>query len=265
MAEINLPTEKRPAQITSPSRLVLFSRPKTGKTTVVAELPNNLILDFEKGSLAIAAMAIQIRKYSDVDGVCDAIHAAIKSSGKAPYQYITIDTASSLEEMCMTQAEVNYANSPEGEKWFLQNEDGSLHAKSGKARYGSLTNLPFGKGQKYVADAFEAVLKKLERCAPKLIILAHSVTNTVSKDGVDKTEIDLQLSKRTRFVTMFNADAAGYLYRKGKQNWINFNASEDTTAGGRFRDLEKEHILISEYNDKDELITHWDKIFPKTK
>jgi hypothetical protein len=260
MAEINLPLEPRPPQILAPNRLVLFSKPKVGKTTLVSTLPKNLILDFEKGTLAVAAMAVQVKSYQDIDAIC----AAIQKAGY-PYQYITIDTASSLEEMCMLQAEINYANSPEGEKWFLQNPDGTLHERSGKLQYANILNLPYGKGYQYLAEAYEAAIKKLERCAPRLIILAHSTTTTVTKDGVESVSLDLQLNKKPKFYTLYKADAVGYIYRKGTQNFINFTATEDVGAGGRFRNLEKEHILISEYDEQDNLVTYWESIFPTKK
>ena len=74
------------------------------------------------------------------------------------------------------------------------------------------------------------------------------------------------MSKKCKFAATFKADAIGYMYREGKQNFINFTASEDVGAGGRHRYLEKEHILISEYiegedGEDEKFVTYWDKIF----
>ena len=263
MAVINLPTAPRPAVIATPKRALIFSKPKVGKTLILSKLPNCLILDFEEGTLAIEAMAYPIKKVSDIVGVCKAIKDA-----DYPYEYIAIDTASALEEMCIPVAEQQWAKSPDGKEWFLADskDPTKLHAESGKAKYGSVMNLPYGKGYSLVADVFNDVINRLQKCAPKLIILAHSTYAVINKkDGSEFSSLDIQMSKKCKFAAIFKADAIGYMYRDGKQNFINFTASEDVGAGGRHRYLEKEHILISEYIEeegKDEkFVTYWDKIF----
>jgi len=260
MPEINLPTKPVPAVQATPRRTILFSKPKTGKTVTVSKLADCLILDFEKGTLAIEAMAYQIKSVSDVKDVCDAIKKA-----EYPYKYIAIDTASALEEMCLPEAERRWMSSKDGEKWILLDDKGNLHPQSGKAKHGNIMNLPFGKGYALVAEIFTEVLTMIERCAPKTIILAHSTYATVNKEGSEFTSLDIMLGKKSKFAATFRADAIGYIYRKGTQNFVNFTASEDVGAGGRHRYLEKEHILLSEWivDDKgnEELITYWDSIY----
>lgn len=264
MPEINLPMKPRKAIQATPRRTILFSKPKTGKTVTVSKLPKCLILDFEKGTLAIDAMAMQVKSISDIPKICKAIKDA-----DYPYDYIAIDTASALEEMCMPEAEKRWSTSKDGEKWFLQDEHGNLHPQSGKAKFGNVMNLPFGKGYALVAEIFTEVLTAIERCAPKVIILAHSTYATITKEGSEFSSLDIMLGKKSKFSATFRADAIGYIYRKGSQNFVNFTASEDVGAGGRHRYLEKEHILLSEWGeDKDgneELITYWDKIYAPKK
>ena len=260
MLKINLPTKPRPAVQSTPRRTILFSKPKTGKTVTVSKLPKCLILDFEKGTLAIDAMAYQIKSISDVTELC----AAIKEADY-PYDYLAIDTASALEDMCFPEAELRWAKSKDGAKWFLTDENGNLHPQSGKATHGNILNLPFGKGYALVAEIFSEVLTLVEKHAPKLILLAHSTYATVNKEGSEFTSLDIMLGKKSKFAATFRADAIGYIYRKGKQNYVNFTASEDVGAGGRHRYLEKEHILLSEWKDdkdgNEELVTYWDSIY----
>jgi len=45
-----LPTKKVKAEIKSPKNMVIFSKPKVGKTTLLAQLDNCLIIDLEEGS-----------------------------------------------------------------------------------------------------------------------------------------------------------------------------------------------------------------------
>ncbi len=266
MAKINLPTKPRPAVIKTPKRMILFSKPKVGKTLITSKLPKCLILDFEDGTLAIDAMSIQIKKYSDIDDVCHAIKEA-----DYPYQFIAVDTASALEELCILEAENRWANTIEGANWFKRDADDptKYHPKSGKMQMGNILNLPWGKGYQLVADIFNEIILKLEKHAPKLLLLAHSTYATLNKDGVEFTSLDIQMSKKCKFNATFKADAIGYMYREGKQNKINFSATDDVGAGGRHRYLEKDHILISEYvedeNGDEKLITYWEKIFAPNK
>ena len=44
---MNLPTTKSPPERKSPRLLVIFSKPKIGKTTAFAELEDTLIIDLE--------------------------------------------------------------------------------------------------------------------------------------------------------------------------------------------------------------------------
>lgn len=262
MAKINLPTKPRPAVVKTPKRMILFSKPKVGKSLITSKLPKCLILDFEEGTLAIDAMAVQIKKFSDIDEVCEAIREA-----EYPYQFLAIDTASALEELCLLEAENRWANSTEGQNWFMRDPDDpdKYHDHSGKMQLGSIYNLPWGKGYQMVADIFNEVILKLERHAPKLILLAHSTYATLQKNGVEFTSLDIQLGKKSKFNATFKADAIGYMYREGTRNYINFSAAEDVGAGGRHRYLEKEHVLISEFskneNGDEKFITYWEKIF----
>jgi len=57
---MELPTSKIKASLTDPAKLIIYSKPKTGKTSLLAELDNNLILDLESGTDYYDAMKIKI-------------------------------------------------------------------------------------------------------------------------------------------------------------------------------------------------------------
>lgn len=99
-----LPTEKIPATVTNPRFLILFGKPKAGKTSAVAALSNNLIIDLEGGADYLDAMAIQARSISDLANINNAIIAKNKECNGFFYKHITIDNATRLEEMCMSYA-----------------------------------------------------------------------------------------------------------------------------------------------------------------
>jgi len=56
--EIKLPKKKVKATSKSPSNLIIFSKPKVGKTTLLAELPDCLIIDLEGGTKHVDALKL---------------------------------------------------------------------------------------------------------------------------------------------------------------------------------------------------------------
>lgn len=262
MADLILPTKKLPPKAISPNVTIIFSLPKAGKSSIAAELPNALHLDFERGTLALEVMSMHVKSLNDIYKINKLVRDA-----KYPYKYVVVDTLSSLEELCLPEAERRYAKSPEGSDWFMADADDNtkLHKDSGKMKYGNILNLGYGKGYRYLQDVFAEVLGVFERMAPKVIMLAHSTTSThTDKNDKEVTKLDLMMEKKTKFVASFKADAIGYFYRKGDKGYINFSAAGD--GGGRFRYLEKEDILISEFIQDEEagtekLVTYWDKVY----
>jgi hypothetical protein len=94
-----LPTTKIKAELVNPKRIVIYSKPKTGKTSAYAGLDDNLIIDLENGTDYVDAMKIKV---SSLQELLDA-GKAIKAAGK-PYKYVTIDTVTALEDMIMPLA-----------------------------------------------------------------------------------------------------------------------------------------------------------------
>ena len=99
-----LPTKPVPATSTNPKYLILYGLPKSGKTSAVAQLENNLIIDLEGGSKFIDALAIQARTIQDLGEIAQAIRAKNEEVGHNFYKRITIDNATRLEDICMSYA-----------------------------------------------------------------------------------------------------------------------------------------------------------------
>ena len=96
---IVLPTSKIQPTETEPRVLVIFSKPKSGKSTALSLLDNNLILDTEKGTAYIEALKVDVSSVKDILEVCKQVKAA-----GCPYKYITLDTLTSLEEILQPYA-----------------------------------------------------------------------------------------------------------------------------------------------------------------
>lgn len=134
MNNIVLPTKRRMATDYNPRLMVLFGKPKTGKSTLMASLDNNLIIDLENGYRALNVMAVQARSAADIFQIKKLIEEKNKENGDKPfYRFITIDNASRLEEFALSYAAHLYRQTPMGANWkMLKDKAGMPVIKNGK-------------------------------------------------------------------------------------------------------------------------------------
>lgn len=243
--KIELPMSPLKAVSKSPKDLIIFSKPKVGKTSLLAQLPNCLILDFEDGSDYVEAMKLKVNSVAELK----AIGTAIKEAGN-PYQYIAIDTITAMEEMCIGYAEELYAKSSMGQNWFAQ----------GKPKYGVITNLPNGAGYPWLRQAFQKMLDYIKSLAPRVILLGHVKDTVLEKAGNEFNSLDLDLTGKIKRITASNSDAIGYLYRKGNKNILSFKTNDEVACGARPEHLRNQEITVSELSESG-LQTYWNQIF----
>jgi hypothetical protein len=237
---IVLPTKKVKANRVNPKRLIVYSKPKTGKTTAFAGLDDNLIIDLENGADYVEAMKVKANNLQELKEV----GKAIKEAGY-PYQYITIDTVTALEDMVMPLAINLYKQTPMGKNY------------SGD----SILTLPNGAGYLYVRQAFFQVLDFIDTLAPHIILSGHIKDKVVDDKGEMVMSANIDLTGKIKSLICANADAIGYMYRKGNKTILSFKTNEEVTCGARPEHLRNEEIVVTEMNEKGELEFHWDKIY----
>ena len=114
---IELPKTKKPAEKQDPKNLLIFSKPKQGKSSALAELPGALCIDLEDGGYDyINAVKIKANSVSDIKEICKAIKEA-----DYPYQFIVLDTITALEEMVKPLALKLYTDTVAGSKFTGKN------------------------------------------------------------------------------------------------------------------------------------------------
>ena len=239
---IVLPTKKVKVEQVNPKRLIIYSKPKTGKTTAFAGLKNNLILDLENGSGYVEALKVKIDNLQDLLDT----GKAIKDAGK-PYDYVTVDTVTALESMVMPLAVKLYKKTPMG-----KNFDGT-----------DVTTLPNGAGYLYIRQAFFQVLDFIDTLAPHVILSGHIKDKVVDDKGSMVMSANIDLTGKIKSLICANADAIGYMFRRGNETIINFKNNDGVTCGARPDHLRNTEIVISEMNEKGEIKTHWNKIYKK--
>ena len=238
---IVLPTTKVKAQRVNPKRLVIYSKPKTGKTTCYAGLENNLILDLENGTDFLEALKIPITNLQELLDAGKAIREANK-----PYTYITIDTVTALEEMIQPLAIKLYKQTPMG-----KNYDGD-----------NITTLPNGAGYLYIRQAFFQVLDYVDTLADFVILSGHIKDKQVDDKGEMVMSANIDLSGKLKSLVCANADAIGYMYRKGPKTILSFKTNEEVTCGARPDHLRNKEIVIAD-SSEGSLKISWDEVYVK--
>ena len=245
---IILPKSRVAPESLSPKNLIIFSKPKTGKTSLLSELPDCLILDLEGGTKYLNAMKVEANSFEEIKEVGN----AIKEAGN-PYKIIAVDTITALEEMVIPYAEALYSRSPMGKNWY--------NPGGGKEKYGSILGLPEGSGYFWTRQAFTKVIDYIKTWAPYVIFVGHVKDTQLEKAGGTFNSLDLDLTGKLKRITTSNSDAIGYLYRKGNKNILSFKTNDDIACGARPAHLSNAEIVISEIDENGEYKTYWDKVF----
>jgi hypothetical protein len=237
---MELPTVKNEIQRVNPKRLVIYSKPKTGKTTAYAGLENNLILDLENGTEYVSAMKVNINSLDDLAQVGKAVIAAGK-----PYKVITVDTVTALEDMVMPRAVQLYKNT-----------------SMGKAYSGNdVRTLPNGAGYLYIRNAFFEILNYIDTLADHVILSGHIKDKAVDDKGEMVMPANIDLTGKIKSLICANADAIGYLMRKDNQCILSFKSNDEVTCGARPIHLRNAEIVISELKEDGTMEYHWDKVY----
>ncbi len=238
--EVILPEQEVQASTLSPELLVIFSAPKTGKTTLVAGLKSNLIIDLEKGSNFVNALKIKAETYQELHEICE----EIKKKGK-PYRYVTIDTVTAMEDMCIPLALKLYQRTPMGSTYK-----------------GDILSLPQGAGYKYLRDAFDVMLNDVRGCAERVILLGHTKDKSIEKGGKEVIARELALTGKISPLTCAKADAIAFLYRQGNKCVLTFETTNELICGARPVHLRNKELIISEQDEATGVTTtYWNRVF----
>lgn len=210
---MELPKVKVKASAVDPKVLILYAPPKAGKTTILSQLDDNLIIDLENGTSYLEALKVNANSLKDLYEIGE----EIKKQGK-PYKRISIDTVTKLEEWCEGAATNNYRKSAMG-----KNFDGD-----------NVLSLPNGAGYFWLREAFKQWISYIHGLADQIILVGHLKDKQIEKKGKEVSAKDIDLTGKIKSMTCANADAIGYLYRDEGKLRVNFQGGEDDiVCGGR--------------------------------
>jgi hypothetical protein len=242
---MELPFEKVPASQINPATLLLFGMPKVGKTKIISQLDNCLLIDLEKGSRFVDATKVEIENFSQLKELKEALSASKIAKGTKPYKYIAIDTVTELEDIVLPLAKILYMQTPMG-KNFKEDD---------------VKKLANGAGYLYLREAFFAVIDSFKDYCDTLILIGHVKDKMIEKEGQELTEKSVDLTGKIKSLTAAKVDAIGYMYAQGNQRIIDFSPSEEIIGGCRAKHLEGRKIVISDKAENGEINVNWNQIF----
>ena len=193
--------------------LLLYGKPKTGKTTMASRFPKNLLIAFEKGYNAIDGIkAVDVNKWSEFRQVLRQLE---KPEAQEMYDTITIDTTTIAYEMC---------------EQFVCSQNGVQ----------SIRDIPWGQGWTLAKKEFESCLRKITMLGYGLVLISHIETR--KEKTADDSEIEIlapSMPKRCYEVVNQIVDIIGYIATEwdddgNSQRWLYTRQTPTVMAGSRF-------------------------------
>lgn len=256
---IELPTERSVVSSYNPKLLVLMGKPKSGKSTIVAALDDNLIIDLEDGYRSLSVMKVQARSSKDLFEIRDSIIAKGKELKKAPYRFITIDNATRLEELSISYANELYRATPMGASWgYLKDSKGILMKDSKTGAFiadpkADVRQLPNGSGYLYLRQAIKKLIDIFKPLCETLILVTHVKDKQIRVNGEELSEMAVDLAGKSGDIICGEADAVGYIYRSGNKTYISFEGGDNSIREARPLHLRGKKLQVAESDENNNI------------
>lgn len=270
MSNIVLPTERRKATDYNPRLMVLFGKPKCGKSTLMASLDNNLIIDLEDGYRALDVMCVQARSAADIFQIRSLIDQKNQENGgKNFYRFITIDNATRLEEMSLIYAAALYRKTSMGQSWgYKKDRIGNILMENGQKVIdpkADVRQLPNGAGYLYLRQALKEMVNMFKPLCDTLILVCHVKDKQIKKNDEETTEMAVDLAGKTGDIICGEADAIGYVSRQDKKTILSFKGGDNNIRGSRPLHLREKAFIVAESDEDGNLKVDMSEIFPDLK
>ena len=251
MFDIVEPTDE---QLTS---LLLYGLPKTGKSTILANLTinetNSLVISTDpKGYHFLKARVKQVDDYKEFNKLLEEL-------ADSKLKYLIIDTVTQLDIWSEIVGTYVYMKSVQGKSF---NRDGKgnpiLYGDDG---FTSVYNLANGAGYQYSREVMMEWFRKFQKIAERVILVAHVKDKRVESKLQDIVDVaDINLTGKVKSIWSSVVDGIGFVYRDKTECYISFEAKQDVIAGCRLARLSNQNVMIS-----DGKTVNWDKIYSDIK
>ena len=187
MAILNL-LDLQPTTISRDLRnkyVLLYGKPKVGKTSFAAQCPNNLIFSFEKGvNFLPGVYAADVPKWTDFKALLKQLD---KEEVKQKFHTVTIDTVSIAWNLC--------------EQYICSQNN-----------VRALGDIPWGKGYALLKDEFSNALRQISMMGYGIILITHAKIAVKKTDDDDTVEyISPNIPERAQDIVNALVDIIGYI------------------------------------------------------
>lgn len=264
---IKLPEERSIVVNYNPKLLVLFGKPKSGKSTIMASIDNNLIIDLEDGYRSLSVMAVQAKSSKDLFEIKDAIIAKGREIKKKPYKYITIDNATRLEEMALSYAAELYRNTSMGQLWGVLTDANGLPLKNQDGQFvydpkkSDVRMLPNVSGYLYLRQAVRKLIDMFKPLCDTLILVAHVKEKQIRVNAEEMSEMTVDLAGKIGDIICGEADAIGLIYRDKNKTYISFEGGDNTLKEARPLHLRGKKFCVAESDENNNITVNLSEIF----
>jgi len=208
-----LEVKKRSAITQNPRILLLYGPAKVGKTTMLSQLKDCLILDTESGAHMIDGHILDISNKDDLLDMYRNAEAGHK------FKYFALDTVDKLVEWTELGVKTEF-------------------------QVDSIADLAYGKGFGLVRERVLNNIKKLQKLCGNLIVIGHRKTAAAvdNSNAVDPESLDI--SGKLKNMMMAMSDAVGYVYRDEDDDklMVSFKSGKALEAGSRCSHLKGKQI-----------------------
>lgn len=253
--DFELPTQKSEPKLNMQT-CILFGLPKCGKTTLLSELEDCLIIDTENGSDGVSGLIKKVPLDKGPVGRMlwlEKLADHLIEQGK-PYDYVAIDSFSEVNDWAEWSGTYRYMHTVQGQKFNREGgEKGASMLKPTDQDYQSVHTIGEGFGYRWSREDTLRIYEKFTQVAKKCVFfICHVEDKYIAQK--ENTEVlapkQLALTGKLRNILPRKVDAIGYVYNEDGVVKVNFTGSEEKTGGNRYKHLRG-------YND----VLDWKKIF----
>jgi hypothetical protein len=221
---MELPKEKtKPVDSLEKIRILIYSPPKCGKTTLASNFPDGLFLATEKGYDMLSVYAVDILSWKDAE---DALRALEKPN---KFKNIIIDIVDRLYGYC---------------------EDDVCKEYGVKA----ISEIPYGGGYALVRKKIGNFINRINQLGYGLVMISHSQTETKESKVRKFTRVRTSMGEKPENIISGFCDFIlyGYINENGERK-LRTKPSENVLAGDRTGKMSKDidmtyEALLSEFN-----------------
>lgn len=284
-----IPLKRTEEEAQAPVTLVIYGPPKIGKTEVLAQLEDFLMLDFEDGSNHVSAIKQKIVGFNKLGKEADKIKEERLKRGELyfrefeiefvkymkehgnPYNGVIIDTITAIEDECEIEATWDYMSMVQGKNFNRvrnkpgTDEDNNIINVISKDKFKTVLTLAKGAGYLHLRNSFKRWKSKFDKIAKYKIYVAHVKDIFLEKGGKEVSAKDLDLTGKIKNITCASVDAIGLLYRDSDSPLelrISFKNNNSDLAGSRAKHLRNQDFVLAINNPDGSIKSHnWDKIY----